>query len=228
MRVALGGRRRRRRAAGGGASGGGPRRCWPEGLAASPDLPNRDPLLQDDPADLESEGTLDPETPREPLVLWRPGDGFGGAARLVAAQFTAGDRDWIAGLAAAGSAAGRDRRARLRGRGGARFHCVGRRAALSPGWSMPVASRRRIGGLALDGLPPVGRLAGAAAAGRTAARDLALAGDRGDADLSDDLAPLGAALAARAEAGAPALGDGPFRRRAVLALIGDCLEAANG
>ena len=57
---------------------------------------------------------------------------------------------------------------------------------------------------------------------------LRLAGDRATLSLSDDLAPLGAALAARAEAGDPALGGGPFRRRAVLALIGDCLEAANG
>ena len=92
---------------------------WPDGLgAASPDLPNRDPLLQDDPADLETEGALDPETPRDPLVLWRPEDGFGGAARLVAEQFTRG-RPRLDRRPRRRERAGRDRHARLRGRGGA-------------------------------------------------------------------------------------------------------------
>ena len=83
---------------------------WPDGLAiVSPDLPNRDPLLLDDPADLETGGRSNPETPRVPRVaLAAPAEGFGGAARLVAGQFTAGDRAWLAGRARR-ARAGRER-----------------------------------------------------------------------------------------------------------------------
>ena len=197
---------------------------WPDGIgAASPDLPNRDPLLQDDPADLESEGALDPETPRDPLVLWRPADGFGGAARLVAEQFTAGDRDWIADLAA-GSA--RPVTVTLdceAGAGG--FRCAGPGAEVAG--VVDAEGVPRLRRVALDGLPPVGRLAGDRLPDGRVAR-LTLAGSQATLGLSDDLARLGPALAARAEAGAPALGEGPFRRREVLTLIADCLGAADG
>ena len=66
---------------------------WPDGLAAmSPDLPNRDPLLTWSARRPRDHRRLDPETPRETLVLWRPGpDGFAAAAREIAGQLTAGD-----------------------------------------------------------------------------------------------------------------------------------------
>ena len=191
---------------------------WPEGLgAASPDLPNRDPLLQDDPGDLETEGALDPETPREPL-------------RAVAAR---GRLRWRRPARRGAVHRGRrrlDRRPRAAGSapaetvaldceaGAGRFRCVGPGRGASPGWSTPAASR----GCGGSRSTACRRSAGSPGSGcRTdASRALRLAGDRATLSLSDDLAPLGAALAARAEAGAPALGDGPFRRRAVLALIG--------
>jgi len=197
---------------------------WPDGLAIiSPDLPNRDPLALDDPADLEAVGALNPETPRVPRVVWQPRQGFGEAARLVAGQFTAGDRAWLAD--------------RLAGRGTAealtlvcdvaagRFDCAGPGAAVAGLLGMDGAPRLRR--LAIDGLPPIGRLAGDRLPdGRRVS--LALAGGTATLTLGNDLAPLGAALADRAAAADPALGDGPFRRRAVLAMIAECLEARNG
>jgi len=197
---------------------------WPDGVgAASPDLPNRDPLLQDDPTDLETEGPLDPETPRDPLVLWRPEDGFGGAVRLVAAQFTAGDREWIAGLAD-GSAPAETVTLDCEA-GAGRFRCVGPGAEVAG--LVDADGEPRLRRVALDGLPPVARLVGDRLPDGRVAR-LTLVGDLATLSLSDDLAPLAGALAASAEAGAPALGAGPFRRREVLALVGQCMEAANG
>jgi hypothetical protein len=216
----------------GGVAGRGPdatafeRRAaalWPQGVSvASPDLPNRDPLLQDDPTDLDTAGALDPETPRARRVFWQPVDGFAGAVRLLAAQLTAGDRDWIADRSGPGAT---ETLALDCAAGAGRFACAG--AGASVAGLIDGAGRPQIRRLALDGLPPVGRLAADRLPdGRRVT--LSLAGGRGALRLSDDLAPLGAALAAQAEAGAPALGRGPFRRRAVLALIGECLEAANG
>jgi hypothetical protein len=197
---------------------------WPAGLgAASPDLPNRDPLLQDDPTDLETEGALDPETPRAPLVLWRPADGFAGAARLVAGQLAAGDRDWIAGLATVGARPVTLTLDCETGAGG--FRCSGPGAEVSG--LLDAGGVPRLRRVALDGAPPVGRLAGDRLPDGRVAR-LTLDGGRGTLSLRDDLAPLAEALAARAAAGAPALGDGPFRRREALALIADCLGAADG
>ena len=60
-------------------------------------------------------------------------------------------------------------------------------------------ARRGFAGWRIDGLPPVGRLAGDRLPdGRRVA--LALAGGRATLTLGDDLAPLGAALAGRAAA----------------------------
>jgi hypothetical protein len=217
----------------GGTAGGGPdaaafgRRAaalWPQGISVmSPDLPNRDPLLQDDPADLETRGALDPETPRAPRLLWQPDEGWAAAVRLLASQFTAGDRDWMADRIGPGAAT--EILALHCEAVGGRFACTGSGAWVAG--LIDAGGRPRLRRLALEDVPPVGRLASDRLPdGRRVA--LSLAGERSTLLLSDDLAPLGAALAAQAEAGAPALGDGPFRRRGVLALIGECLEAANG
>jgi hypothetical protein len=195
---------------------------WPDGLSVvSPDLPNRDPLPAG--SDLETSGRMNPETPRDPLVIWRPEDGFAGAAREIAAGFGPGDIAWIdallrsrgapaetLALACVTTVAGAERRfdcgdgaARMRGfrdaRGGWRIDApfVGSDGGRSP----RLPDGRRVADLSVD------------------ASGIRLR-------LVDDLAPLEAALAARA-AQAPALGPGPFRRQAVLALIADT-EAADG
>jgi hypothetical protein len=199
-------------------------RLWPDGLAAiTPDLPNRNPLLT---PGLETSGALNPQTPRAPVTLWHPDDGFAGAAREVSAQFAPGDLAWLDELArrrggpeetiafdCAVSMAGSERR----------FDC-GRARGFMDG-----AALGRIDALALPGLPPAGHLAGPEPRlpdGRRIA-GFALAGDRAELRLVDDLAPLAAALAAQATE-APALGPGPFRRRAVLALLAALMEATDG
>lgn len=197
---------------------------WPDGLAiVSPDLPNRDPLAQADPADLETVGELNPETPRAPRVVWEPRQGFAEAARLVAGQFTAGDRAWIADrVAGRGSV---EALALACEAAAGRFDCAGPGVAVAGLVGTDGAPRLRR--LAIDGLPPIGRLAGDRLPdGRRVS--LVLGGDAATLTLGDDLAPLDAALADRAAGADPALGDGPFRRRAVLAMLADCLEARNG
>lgn len=82
-------------------------RLWPGGLAAaSPDLPNRDPIQALKEADkpsaiLATHGPLDPETPRAPLRHWAPAadarSTFTGLARDLAGLFTAADIAWLDG-----------------------------------------------------------------------------------------------------------------------------------
>jgi hypothetical protein len=86
---------------------------WPAGVAVpSPDLPNREPLVAlaavERPSEmLDTEGSLNPETRRSPLVLWTPAPdaeaSFATIARMVAEVFAADDIAWLdRRLAAAG------------------------------------------------------------------------------------------------------------------------------
>jgi hypothetical protein len=73
------------------------RDLWPEGFTTTAfDLPNRDPaplLARMAPAAIiETTGAANPETPRAPVPLWRPGaNAFVSAAREIAAMFAPGD-----------------------------------------------------------------------------------------------------------------------------------------
>ena len=78
---------------------------WPGGLwTPSPDLPNRDPLLElvaGEPLDsvIEPNDQFDPTVPRAPIRVWRPAEDsaatFGSFAREVAGFFSARDIAWI-------------------------------------------------------------------------------------------------------------------------------------
>ncbi len=80
-------------------------RLWPDGLwTPSPDLPNREPLLDlvaGTPAEsvIEPSDQFDPTVPRQAIRVWRPaedsGQTFGSLAREVAAFFSARDIAWI-------------------------------------------------------------------------------------------------------------------------------------
>ena len=97
-------------------------------------------------------------------MLWRPEDGFGGAARLVAAQFTAGDGDWIAGLAAGRAPA--ETVALDCEAGAGRFRCVGPGAEVTG--LVEAGGEPRLRRVALDG-PAAGRPARRASGCRTGA-----------------------------------------------------------
>ena len=198
----------------------------------SPDLPNRDPLLDLDEASpaLETTGALNPETPRAPLTLWTPADGFPAAARAIADRLSPGDLRWIDAL--------------LRRHGGPaetltfscttatavlptggtedRFDCAAPAARLA-GFRAPDGTGR-LDALALPGQPPLSDLPLPVAARAPDGRrlDLALTGAQARVTLTDDLAALDAGLA---RAPLPA---GPFPREAVLALIADLLGGTDG
>ena len=225
---------------------------WPDGLAViSPDLPNRDPLVQDGAADpdaiLEPSGLLDPETPRPPLLLWRPGaDGFDMAAREIAAQLSPGDFAWV------------DARLRRQGTTGTALSLACTlRTAPGAGSETRFAcgeDRDRIEGfLRPDGGGRLDRLSieGGAAPARIAVRAdeagnlrpqgpaprlpdgrridaLTFLGTTLRLEVVDDLSPLVAALQERARAGSAAFDAGPFRRRVLLSLIAEVLGGENG
>lgn len=78
---------------------------WPDGLGTpSPDLPNRNPLLELAAAGspdkiLDTDGVMNPETPRPMVLQWSPGaepaGTFAGVARAVAGVFAASDIAWL-------------------------------------------------------------------------------------------------------------------------------------
>jgi hypothetical protein len=223
----------------------------PDGLALiPPDLPNRDPLPllseADAAATLETSGDLDPETPRAPVRIWRPGaDGFAAAAREVAALLAPGDLAWIDArltpaaaatvwlgctTGAVETAAGPE----------TRFVCTAP-AGQAEGFVAPDGAGR-IESLWL-GDHAVGRIAvTATAAGRATVlrppgpaprladgrrvAEAVLDGGAVAIRLTDDLGPLAQAL--RDNADDPALGPGPFDRRAVLRLIDTLTEPPHG
>jgi hypothetical protein len=201
----------------------------------SPDLPNRDPLLDwTGPEDtLETAGRFDPETPRAPTLLWSPAaDGFPAAARAIAAEFSPGDLAWIDGLL-------RRRPSRVEslvlpctasiaalpaGGSEARFSCGAAGARLAGFHATDGSGRLDL--LALPGQPALGGLRLPLAAARAPdGRRIALALGDGQATLTliDDLSALEDALARTA--GFPA---GPFPRAAVLALLADLLGGTDG
>jgi hypothetical protein len=211
---------------------------WPEGIAAaSPDLPNRDPLpVHDAGEDIQADGAFDPETPRIPVALWAPGpDGFAAAARAVAAQLSPGDYRWIEARLARRPAAAET----------VSLPCVVSEAALPSGvietrFACADGARRiegfrrpdRSGRIAVTLGAPSGRqveIGPEAAPARLAdGRRLdgfALDGGSVRLRLVDDLGSLGQALAA---SGDPALGPGPFRRAEVLALVAALLGGTDG
>jgi hypothetical protein len=215
---------------------------WPEGLATiSPDLQNRDPLLDGGTDNPEATGPLDPETPRPALPLWRPGPGsFAAAAEAIAAQLSPGDFAWIdarlrrleAGATtislpctftpAAGPSGGTE----------TRFRCEDGGTLLEGHFSPDRPGRLA---LALPYLPrqpdirldPGGQPTGRTADGRRVA---ALSFGDGEARLAivDDLGILEAGLATRSTAVSPGLAAGPFPRAPVLELIGMLTGATDG
>lgn len=78
---------------------------WPGGLGTpSPDLPNRDPLIELASAGspekiLETDGSTDPETPRAVLLQWaaapQAAATFASLAREIATTFAASDIAWL-------------------------------------------------------------------------------------------------------------------------------------
>jgi hypothetical protein len=202
---------------------------WPAGLSiVSPDLANRDPLAAAPGAD--STGPAAPETPRPPVVVWRPADGFAGGARLVAAELGPADVAWLDGLVrlrgGPGQAVALDCKAAIVG-GDRRFDCAGGAGSIR-GFT-DERGEGRIEALTLAGLPPLGGFAALDPRLPDGRRLEGFAIEEASARfrLVDDLAPLAEGLAAEAEH-AEALGPGPFRRRAVLALIGRVLGAGDG
>lgn len=202
----------------------------------SPDLPNRDPLLDWDDAgrSLETVGRLNPETPRDALVLWSPSDGFPAAAGEIAAQFSSGDLAWIDGLLR--RHAGPTETLTLPctttaatlpgGMSEARFVCAAPDVRLS-GFRGPDGAGR-LDVLALRATPAATDIVLPIAAAR--APDgrrlfLALTDAQARLTLTDDLAALNSAIARR---GGAALAGGPFPREAVLLLLADLLGGTDG
>ena len=183
---------------------------------------------------------LDPETPRAPETVWRPGlEGLEKAADEIAALFTRGDAAWIEDLLARRPAAAVEVRLQCDAApvgGEMRFACASGSDRIEGFFDD--AGEGRLEFVALDGQPPLRRVpARADADGVLRPSRLARLADgrrlaevrlTGAALLTDDLAPLAAALGAAAKRDAAALGAGPFRRRAVLALIGSLMEAGDG
>ena len=204
----------------------------------SPDLPNRDPLLDaettDDP--LATGGRFNPETPREPVVVWSSDlDGFPGAARAIAAALSPGDLAAIDGLLRrrAGPtetltlACATTTAALPSGGTEARFTCaaaVGQGEARLAGFRAPDGTGR-LETLALPGQPPATDIALPVTSRAPDGRRLGLA--LGDTEatltLTDDLAALEDALARRTGFAA-----GPFPREEVLALLADLLGGTDG
>jgi hypothetical protein len=201
----------------------------------------------DPAATLETTGALDPETPRPPLVAWRPGpEAFSDAAREIAAQFAPGDLAWIDRRIAPRTARGELRsfpcKTRVAG-AETRFACASDRGA-ARGFVTPDGAGR-IESLWIGTQPPLGHvtvhaeradgatrmqatgLAPRLADGRRVA-EAVLSGGAVAVRLTDDLGPLATGLAAAARDGTAAFGPGPFDRRAVLALIGRLTQPSDG
>ncbi len=210
---------------------------FPDGVAiVSPDLPNRDPLLGNDAGDsLQATGALDPETPRGPLLIWRPGpDGLATAAGRHRRR-TLPRRPRLArrpparpprGAAPPPPRLPRHRRARSPAAAARPASpATGDGARLTGHVSADRPGRLT---LALPGLPRQPDLALAPAAPPRVPGGRAADGSRiealsvapaGALTLGDDFAPLARALAAAAPQ-APALAaSGPFPRAALLTLI---------
>ncbi|HET9068782.1 MAG TPA: hypothetical protein VFN28_09055 [Amaricoccus sp.] len=201
---------------------------------ASPDLPNRDPLAGWKAPDdtLETTGRFNPETPRDPLQLWSPADGFAAAASAIAAELSPGDVAWVDGLLrrrsgpAESLVLGCTTTVATLPAGGseARFACAGAGASLAG--FRAVDGSGRVDLLALPGQPPLGDLRLPLAFERTPdgrRLELALGGEAATLTLTDDLSALEDALAH-----APGLPAGPFPRAAILALLADLLGGTDG
>ena len=213
---------------------------WPDGIALVPgDLPNRDPsAATGDP--LETEGDLNPATPRRPEIVWHPGPGaFAAAAEEIAAAFSPGDAAWIESLLAARPADSEEIRIGCEtenAAGETRFTCASG-PDLVQGFSAP-DGRGRIELARIGGLPPLRRVAtregdtGALRPERPArladGRRLAAFRPDGTMLLVDDLRPLSSALTTAARHAPAGLDAGPFRRSDVLALIGSLIGSADG
>lgn len=222
---------------------------WPDGLAVvSPDLPNRDPMAllatAEPDAILEPTGLMDPETPRPPEMIWRPGaDGYPEAVRQVSAFLSAPDLSWIdERLARTGSAVQEiavpcvRRRAELGGRGTEiRFTCPVAEATIG-GFVRPDLTGRVdvVANGAMQRAPVTAEPAGGAFRLHPEGRSLRLPDGRRIATLTledgtlflgvmADLPALDEALARRAQQGGAAFGPGPFQRRPLLRVIGDVL-----
>ena len=205
---------------------------WPEGLAAiGPDIPNRDPLTAPAEAPTETAGASNPETLRAAEVVWTPADGFAAAVRRIAAGFTPGDLDRLAlrlGAPASHHAiAELPCATRLTG-DETRFVCENETARIEG--FLGANGRGRLDRIAVDGASgarlPIGAPGPAPRLSDGRAIRLAFRDDAVRITVSDDLAPLAAALAERLDD--PALGPGPFRRRAALALIDRAIGGADG
>ncbi len=205
---------------------------WPDGLAAiGPDIPNRDALAGAPETATETTGALNPETPRAPELVWTPADGFAAAARRIAAELTPGDLDRLATrlgtLEVAGVRATAPCEIRVRA-AETRFACAGETARVD-GFLQP-DGRGRIDRIAAAGASgarlPIGAPGAAPRLSDGRRLRLAFADDAVTVTVSDDLAPLEAALAERLDD--PALGPGPFRRRAALSLLDRVTGGADG
>jgi hypothetical protein len=215
---------------------------WPEGLATiSPDLPNRDPLLDGATDNPEATGALDPETPRPAVPLWRPGPGsFSAAAEAIAAQLSPGDFAWIDArlrhleadattislpctlTPAAGPSGGAETRFRCEN-GGTRLE--GHFSPDRPGrLALVLPNLPRQPDIRLD---PGGQPSGRTADGRRVAA-LSFADGEARLAIANDLGLLEAGLATRSTAASRALAPGPFPRAAVLALIETLTGATDG
>lgn len=229
---------------------------WPEGISVvSPDLPNRDPAPMLSAADpgllLDAAGALDPEAPRPEVVLWKPdAERFDAAAREVAALLAPGDYEWLDDLLRSRDAEARTlalgctvRDVPVSGGSEIRFRCTGDAAGVA-GFLQPDGSGR-IDRLTIEGAHAPARIgvrfvpdsgayriepAGLAPRLPDGARvgPLTLHGTGMQLDVIDDFAPLAAGLRAMAHAGSPALEDGPFRRRRLLALLAEAVEREHG
>ncbi len=218
---------------------------WPEGLATPGfDLLNRDPipLLAHLPpaAIVETDGPMNPETPRAPTTLWTPGDNdFASAAREVGAMLTDGDLAAIAKrlggrVSTLNLTCDTTRAARPQGGEEIRFACQ------NPDVSGHLADGAgRIDHLRVGDAPPLRNLAIQGRNLRQPGSDLparlhdgrrvaAFRLDPPQLDIVDDFAPLAAALTDRAKAGDPAFGPGPFRRRALMTTLLEILEPRDG
>ena len=74
---------------------------WPVGIAiADPILPNRDPSIAlasgAEPGDIvQAIGLFDPETPRQPVIVWQSDDGAKRIVRELSGVFTDADIQWL-------------------------------------------------------------------------------------------------------------------------------------
>ena len=215
---------------------GRPRRRLP-----GPRQPRPAPRRDDADDHLETDGALNPETPRAPVVLWSPGpDGFAAAARAIAAELSPGDLAWIdallrrragpaetVALACATTLASRCRS------GGTEAALRLRRAAGGAPRRLPRPRRHRPRSnlWRSRGQPPASDIALPVARGArrptAAASALALA-DTAGAPLTPDRRPRRRSRTRSPGAAARRSAAGPFPRAAVLALLADLLGGTDG